>query len=149
MRVWKIAGGSVAVLGVMALIVAASAPVAGQQRIVIREDGQPKQRVIVREGSPLALARKMVEAGGVRLGVSVRDVAADEVTKLKLAGPNGVVIDDVDQDSAAAKGGVLKGDVAVTFDGEAVEAAKAAGATDFAARSFVDRRVARRLKLGA
>lgn len=37
---------------------------------------------------------------------------------------------------------------AVTFDGEAVETAKAAGATDFAARDHVDRRVARRLKLG-
>ena len=36
---------------------------------------------------------------------------------------------------------------AATFDGEAVDAAKAAGATDFAARSFVDQRVARRLKL--
>lgn len=36
---------------------------------------------------------------------------------------------------------------AATFDGIAVEAAKAAGATDFAARSFVDQRVARRLKL--
>ncbi len=36
---------------------------------------------------------------------------------------------------------------AATFDGEAVEAAKAAGATDFAARSFVDQRVVRRLKL--
>ncbi len=38
---------------------------------------------------------------------------------------------------------------AASFDGDAVEAAKAAGATDFAARSFVDQRVARRLKLGA
>jgi len=36
---------------------------------------------------------------------------------------------------------------AATFDGPAVEAAKAAGATDFAARSFVGQRVARRLKL--
>jgi CheY-like chemotaxis protein len=36
---------------------------------------------------------------------------------------------------------------AATFDGPAVEAAKAAGATDFAARSHVDKRVARRLKL--
>ncbi|MDP2825625.1 MAG: hypothetical protein Q8O52_23440 [Sulfuritalea sp.] len=36
---------------------------------------------------------------------------------------------------------------AATFDGPAVEAAKAAGATDFAARNFVDKRVARRLKL--
>ncbi|MCF8198207.1 MAG: response regulator [Sulfuritalea sp.] len=38
---------------------------------------------------------------------------------------------------------------AATFDGEAVEAAKTAGATDFAARSFVDKRVARRLKLAS
>lgn len=38
---------------------------------------------------------------------------------------------------------------AATFDGEAVEAAKAAGATDFAARSFVDKRVARRLNLAS
>ena len=37
---------------------------------------------------------------------------------------------------------------AATFDGPAVEAAKAAGATDFAARGHVDKRVARRLKLG-
>lgn len=38
---------------------------------------------------------------------------------------------------------------AATFDGETVEAAKAAGATDFAARSFVDKRVARRLNLAS
>ncbi|MCF8178465.1 MAG: hypothetical protein K9J74_08150 [Sulfuritalea sp.] len=36
---------------------------------------------------------------------------------------------------------------AATFDGEVVEAANAAGATEFAARSFVDKRVARRLNL--
>ena len=36
---------------------------------------------------------------------------------------------------------------AATFDGPAVEAAKGAGATDFAARSHVDKRVARRLQL--
>ena len=34
-----------------------------------------------------------------------------------------------------------------SFDGDAVAAAKAAGATDFAARSHVEQRVARRLKL--
>ncbi|NJD33833.1 MAG: response regulator [Betaproteobacteria bacterium] len=36
---------------------------------------------------------------------------------------------------------------AASFEEAAVEAAKAAGATDFAARGFVDRRVARLLKL--
>ena len=55
MRVWKIAGGSVWVLGVLALTVAASAPLAGQQRFLF---GEP---------------------GGTRIGVTVRDVATDEV----------------------------------------------------------------------
>lgn len=36
---------------------------------------------------------------------------------------------------------------AATFDGPAVEEANAAGATDFAARGHVDKRVARRLRL--
>jgi len=36
---------------------------------------------------------------------------------------------------------------AATFDEALVEAAQTAGATEFAARSFVDKRVARRLKL--
>ena len=36
---------------------------------------------------------------------------------------------------------------AATFEGDAVEAAKAAGATDFASRSSVGQRVSRRLKL--
>jgi CheY-like chemotaxis protein len=36
---------------------------------------------------------------------------------------------------------------AASFDGDAVEAAKTAGATDFAAHSFVDQRVSRLLKL--
>ncbi len=36
---------------------------------------------------------------------------------------------------------------AATFDQALVEAAQTAGATEFAARSFVDKRVARRLKL--
>jgi CheY-like chemotaxis protein len=56
--------------------------------------------------------------------------ALDEVARLRTLHP------DVDIVTCAA-----------TFDGDAVEAAKAAGATDFAARAHVDKRVARRLKL--
>jgi len=36
---------------------------------------------------------------------------------------------------------------AATFDGDTVEAANAAGTNDFAARSFIDLRIKRRLKL--
>ena len=56
--------------------------------------------------------------------------ALDEVVRLRALHP------DVDILTCAA-----------TFDGGAVEAAKAAGATDFAARGHVDQRVARSFKL--
>jgi hypothetical protein len=58
--------------------------------------------------------------------------ALDEIVRLRALHP------DVDLITCAA-----------SFDGPAVEAAKVAGATNFAARSFVDQRVARRLKLGS
>lgn len=56
--------------------------------------------------------------------------ALSEITRLRLLHPGVVII------SCAA-----------SFDEAAVTAAKAAGADDFAARSFVDRRVTRLLKL--
>jgi len=56
--------------------------------------------------------------------------ALDEVARLRALHP------DVDIVTCAA-----------TFDGDAVEAAKAAGATDFAALAHVDKHVTRRLKL--
>jgi DNA-binding NarL/FixJ family response regulator len=59
-----------------------------------------------------------------------RNDALAEITRLRLLHPAVAII------SCAA-----------SFEDAAVEAAKAAGATDFAARSFVDKRVARLLKL--
>lgn len=121
MRVWKVSGGAMAVLGVVALVVAASAPVSGdQQTFTVKRGDAADQRVIVRGQLPQVMLRAGSALGGVRLGVTVRDVTADDVTKMKLAGQAGVVIDAVDSDSPAAKGGVLKGDVAVSFDGETV-----------------------------
>lgn len=119
MRVWKVTGGAMAVLGVVALVMAASAPVAGhQQTFTITRSDDGDQRVIVRERVPEIFRAGAV--GGVRLGVSVRDVTPDDATKMKLPGQSGVVIEDVDKESPAAKGGVLKGDVALSFDGETV-----------------------------
>ena len=44
--------------------------------------------------------------------MSIRDLTPDDVTKLKLPGLAGVMVEEVEKDSAASKGGVLKGDVA-------------------------------------
>ena len=46
--------------------------------------------------------------GGSRLGVSITDVSADDS---KTKGNAGVLIDDVDEDSPAAKAGLKKGDI--------------------------------------
>jgi serine protease Do len=71
--------------------------------------------------------RRLVEimgGGGGRLGVTVRDLTASDVSTLKLAGPRGVVVDEVEKDSPAAKAGVKAGDVIVQFDGETVRSAQ-------------------------
>jgi serine protease Do len=62
--------------------------------------------------------------GIVRLGVAVRDVDQADVTREKLAGPAGAVIDNVESDGPAAKAGLRTGDVVVEFDGENVRSAR-------------------------
>jgi serine protease Do len=56
-----------------------------------------------------------------RLGVSARDVAADDVTSGQ---PAGVLITEVTQGSAAEQGGIRTGDIVVEFDGERVRSAR-------------------------
>jgi len=53
--------------------------------------------------------------GGPRLGVTLQ-----EVTGEKLQGPGGARVNEVDEDSPAAKAGLKSGDVIVEFDGERV-----------------------------
>ena len=90
----------------------------------------------------LRLKSTWTAAGATVLGKTSSDV------------PDCIVIDLGRRDALAeiARLRALHPEVAIvacaeTFDGDAVEAPKAAGAADFAARSFVDQRVARRLKL--
>jgi membrane-associated protease RseP (regulator of RpoE activity) len=59
-------------------------------------------------------------AGGARLGVTVREVNAEDVKKGGLDGLRGVVIEQVSEGSAAEKAGFKAGDIAVEFDGERV-----------------------------
>lgn len=62
--------------------------------------------------------------GGPRIGVRVRDVEPSDVTKQKLAGQAGAVIEEVDSQTPAAKAGLKAGDVVVAFDGERVRSAR-------------------------
>ena len=61
---------------------------------------------------------------GGRIGVSVRNVGAEDVKALKLAAQSGAVIENVEPDSPAGKAGLRVNDVVVEFDGERVRSAR-------------------------
>ena len=78
------------------------------------------QTRVVRTQTPRALE---IITGGSRIGVSIHDLEEGESKSLKGV-TNGVVVDDVTEDSAAAKAGIRKGDAIVEFDGERVRSAR-------------------------
>ena len=76
-----------------------------------RDGEQPRRRVM------------MLDGRGAQLGVMVDDLSADELKKLGSAS-SGVRIEDVDQDSPAAKAGLQVGDIVVDVDGDRVRSAR-------------------------
>jgi serine protease Do len=54
------------------------------------------------------------------LGVTLSDVDAEKMRELKLSGEYGVVIENVSEESPAARAGLQKGDIIVSFGGERV-----------------------------
>lgn len=63
------------------------------------------------------------EGGGSWLGVRLEDVTAEKAKELKLASEYGVIVKDVEENSPAAKAGLIKGDVILEFAGEKVRSA--------------------------
>jgi serine protease Do len=61
---------------------------------------------------------------GSQIGVSIRDVDEADAKNNKLSTPTGVVIEEVSEESPAAKGGLQKGDIVVEFDGERVRSVR-------------------------
>ncbi len=88
---------------------------------IIDKDGQGKVMTHALGAEPMIAA---LAGGGPRLGVEIRDITPEDMTKLKLAGSNGVVVDVVVKESAAEKAGVKAGDIVVQFDGENVRSAQ-------------------------
>lgn len=66
----------------------------------------------------------LLDGRGSSIGVRIRDLERDDLAKAKLQQPGGVLIDDVNEDSPAAKAGLRRGDVVVEFDGERVRSAR-------------------------
>ena len=107
MKSWKTAALSAGLVAAAGLGAALAPAVHGQSR------------------APRAMTPRMADVftvgGGSRIGVSINDVEAADVKGKVNAG---VVVDDVDEDSPAAKAGLKKGDVVVEFDGERVRSAR-------------------------
>ncbi|MPY87361.1 MAG: PDZ domain-containing protein [Luteitalea sp.] len=95
---------------------------AGQAAEGETEDLGPHDAVVPAADGPKALTVLGFESegGGSWLGVSIRDVTAEDVSAQKLPAAGGAVVTDVDEDSPAAKSGLAEGDVIVTFDEERV-----------------------------
>ena len=96
---------------------------AGASRSVDRSKPVKRQAAFVLAAQDPDL-RHVFAGGGPRIGVRVRDVEASDVTRQKLAGQAGAVIEQVDSETPAAKAGLKAGDVVVAFDGERVRSAR-------------------------
>ena len=90
------------------LVVAAMLAVGGVRAGAADEPKGPRKRVVRLAG------------GGGRLGVSLGDVAAGDVSRLKLSAERGALVEEVGGGSAAEKAGIQAGDVIVRFAGQDV-----------------------------
>jgi serine protease Do len=61
---------------------------------------------------------------GSQIGITIRDVEESDAKTGKMTAPSGVVIEDVTEESPAAKAGLKKGDIVVEFDGERVRSVR-------------------------
>src|SRR5205823_3988764 len=61
---------------------------------------------------------------GSQIGVTIRDVDDSDAKTSKMTAPSGVVIEEVAEESPAAKAGLKKGDIVVEFDGERVRSVR-------------------------
>ena len=109
MKLLKIVGLTIAVLGCIALVIVAAPVVRGQ--------------VVQRERPAFDLYLNGMLQGS-RLGIGIRDVDAADVKREKLDAQTGAAVDEVAAGSAAEKAGIKAGDVVVSFDGERVRSAR-------------------------
>jgi serine protease Do len=107
MRSWERAAWTAAIVAAAGIGAALAPAVEGQTAAPRRET-----------------ARVVQFGGGSWIGVSVRDVEADDVAKTKLPAPGGVLVEEVSRESPAETAGLKNGDVIVEFDGERVRSTR-------------------------
>lgn len=80
-------------------------------------DDEREQEVRVRE----RIVRAQVAGSGAYLGVSLRDLSTEDVSRLGLRGEYGALVESVSDESPAAEAGLQGGDVIAAWNGERVE----------------------------
>ena len=60
----------------------------------------------------------VLEGPGSSIGVSVRELSADDASRAKVQASDGVLVDSVREGTPASRAGVKSGDVVIEFDGE-------------------------------
>ncbi len=70
-------------------------------------------------GQPMVRRLAILQGRGAELGITIKDLDEPQARTT-----NGVVVDAVAENSAAAKAGIKKGDVVTDFDGERVRSAR-------------------------
>jgi serine protease Do len=108
MRSWKVA----------ALVLSGVALVAIAGTVITLRAQQGPNRVVVAPHVQVLLQE------GPQIGVTIREVTQDDVTRLKLPSQEGAVVDGVNEDSPAEKAGIKPGDVIVEFDGQRVRSTR-------------------------
>lgn len=117
---WIMATATTAVLGIGAVV----GPQAVGRTLQWVQDGEREKVLQAFEvEDSLEQAVKVFAGGGTRIGVSVRDLT-DEDLKTTKGASSGVVIEQVEADSAAQTAGFKTGDIVVDFDGERIRSAR-------------------------
>ena len=111
MRIFKVAACAVALAGITA----------GAAVMASTSGEQERTKTVTRGKIP---STAVLVGGGARLGVSVREVEDEDMKSARLTTPGGAVVEDVVEESGAAKAGMRKGDIVVEFDGERVRSAR-------------------------
>jgi serine protease Do len=73
---------------------------------------------------PQAAEMMVLQGAESEVGMTVRDLRAEEVAAAKLPQPGGALVQEVREGGAAARAGLRSGDIVVEFDGERVRSAR-------------------------
>src|SRR4030095_14238398 len=66
----------------------------------------------------------VLEGPGSTIGVTVRELSADDALRAKVQASDGVLVDSVRESTPASRAGLKNGDVVVEFDGERPRSAR-------------------------